>query len=114
MLFTSTSPDAQGDRIVLYFDPEQAKADSAEGHVILGVDVALDASCRRLSIGPQRGRVDLDPDWTTAAYLEDFDRVVARDPLPDALFQARFSIESREAPCPGSTAPATSRPSLAR
>ncbi len=99
MLFTSTRPDAQGDRILLYFDPEHAKADSAEGHAILAVDVALDASRRRLSTPPQRGGAGLDPAWTTAAYLESFDRIVARGPLPDALFLTRCSMECLGTSC---------------
>ena len=87
MFFTATTPTSQGDRIVLFLDPDEARRDARDGQTIFGVAVELDASRRRLTAGPGRGPA-ADPDWATSAYHEHFGRVMARGPIPFELFRS--------------------------
>lgn len=87
MLFTATTPTSQGDRIVLHLDPDEARKEAIDGATIFGVAVALDVSRRRLKPHLEGGS-SADPDWTTAAYLEHFGRVMARGPIPRDLFRS--------------------------
>ncbi len=86
MLFTATTPTSQGDRIVLFADPDDARKDARDGKTIFGVAVELDASRRRLTPRGELAR-SADPDWATSAYLEQFGRVMARGPIPFELFR---------------------------
>lgn len=83
MLFATTNPDSQGDRVLLYFDPTRARAEARDGRTIFGVVADLDASRRR--VAAPDGSAGLDLPWSAPAYLEGFDRVVARGPIPVAL-----------------------------
>src|SRR4051812_20244177 len=69
MLFTSTTPARQGDRILLYLDPDRARDDARDGQTIFEVAVGLDASGGRLTsvgLADERGGAD----WATPAYFE--------------------------------------------
>ena len=85
MLFTSTVPALQGDRIMLYLDSREARRASGDGRTVFGVAVDLDASGRRLTSLPAHATAE-DPLWGTPAYFEDFRRIVARGPIPSQLF----------------------------
>lgn len=85
MLFTSTTPSLQGDRIMLYLDEREARHDAQDGQAIFGVAVGLDSSGRRLRSVAADNPID-DPLWGTPAYFEDYQRIVARGPIPDELF----------------------------
>jgi len=85
MLFTATSPARQGDRILLFLDPQHARASTQDGQPIFGVAVGLDPAGRSLS-GEAPPDAAEDPNWTTPAYLEDFQSVMARGPIPGAYF----------------------------
>lgn len=83
MLFTATAPAAQGDRILLFVDPVEARGHAPDGHSIFGVAVELDASRRRLTTAGNPGEPGA---WATQAYLEQHGRVIAKGPIPDVLF----------------------------
>jgi len=91
MLFTATTPTTQGDRIVLFADPDDARKDAGDGRTIFGVAVELDASRRRLTPRRELGTAT-DPDWATSAYLEHFGRVMARGPIPSELFRTSTNL----------------------
>lgn len=95
MLFTSTTPARQGDRITLYLDPREARHDARDGRTIFGVAVGLDPSGRRLNRVALDDPAD-DPLWGTPAYFEDFQRIVARGPIPDELFTPLLPIYPSE------------------
>jgi hypothetical protein len=85
MLFTTTTPAAQGDRILLYLDPFAARAEASDSRTVFEVAVDLDASGRRLR-GVGSPEVATDPEWATPAYFEDFGRIMARGSIPGELF----------------------------
>ena len=94
MLFTATTPARQGDRILLYLDPNQALGEARDGRPIFEVAVGLDASGRRLTRVGVPSTWD-DPDWATPAYFEDSGSIMARGPIPGEFFVPMVS----ESPC---------------
>lgn len=85
MLFTTTTPASQGDRILLFVDPMDAREEAPDRRTIYEVAVDLDASRRRLR-GVGFPEASTDPDWATPAYFEDYGRIMARGPIPGELF----------------------------
>jgi len=85
MLFTTTTPTHQGDRITLYLELDEARDDARDGRTIFEVAVGLDLSGHRLT-SDSAHKPAHDSLWGTPAYFEDFQRIVARGPIPDALF----------------------------
>ena len=86
MLFTATLPCSQGDRIVLFDDPDDARRHAGDDRTIFEVAVDLDISRRRLT-SRNYPETASDPDWATPAFLEQYGRVMARGPIPGELFQ---------------------------
>jgi hypothetical protein len=85
LLYTTTPPDQQVDRIRLYPNPEAARADANDELTIHGVAVHLDRGDHRiipLWTDPQL----FDPAWMTPAELLADGSIIARGPIPTPLF----------------------------
>jgi hypothetical protein len=95
MLFTTTTPSHQGDRITLYLELDEARDDARDGGTIFEVAVGLDLSGHRLT-SDSAHKPSHDPLWGTPAYFEDFQRIVARGPIPDTLFTPIENIYPQE------------------
>src|SRR5437016_5114813 len=84
MLFTSTDPARQADRIYLYPRADAAMA-TGEGRSVYRVAVRFDVGGRRV-VPLWPGRVWIDPAWAAPAELHADGSITAKGPIPCALF----------------------------
>jgi hypothetical protein len=95
MLYTSTSPAEQTDRIRLYPTPLAARGEIGDGPALFAVAVRLGARWHHLvPLWTDAG--SFDPTWTTPAELHADGSITAKGPIPDSLFAACLSRD--EAP----------------
>jgi hypothetical protein len=86
LLYTTTPPDHQVDRIRLHPSPEAAGAEANDDLTIHGVAVHLDRGDHRiipLWTDPQV----FDPAWMTPAELLADGSIIAKGPIPAPLFK---------------------------
>ena len=85
LLYTTTSPDCQGDRIRLYPSPEAARSGVNDSRLVHGVAVVLDRGDHRI-IPTWTDPQIFDSAWMTPAELLADGSIIAKGPIPAPLF----------------------------